>query len=350
MVDTPDRRLAELLHVRRDAIVEGAIGRVVEGRPLTAGEARKGLRAIGSQLRRGAERSALLELREKPVESARLVAAVVAAAVPLLLRESDAGDLLPRLVEIAIGAGLDAGDSAAQAREEQRDLTELKSSYLRLTMHELRRPVAMMRGYLEMIEEGGFGPLPASLRLPLEQIEAGNQEMLRLLHGLSLVARLEDRGSLLELRRTNLARLIEETLRLVEAEARIKRMAVAARLEPDLVAEVDADRIAIAVVNLVSNAIKYGPEGSTVQVCLERRGSSAIIEVHDDGEGIPAHDLPHIFEQYYRAENSRRNGIPGMGLGLFIVREIVELHDGQVTIDSLPGRGTTFRVTLPLPI
>jgi signal transduction histidine kinase len=348
MVDTPDKRLAELLHVRREAIVEGAVGRVVEGRPLTAGEARKGLRAIGSQLRRGAERSALLGLRGEPVESARLVAALVAAAVPLLLRESDAADLLPRLVEIAIGAGLAAGERAAQAREEQRDLMELKTSYLRLTMHELRRPVAMMRGYLEMIEEGGFGPMPAALQQPLEQIEAGNQEMLRLLHGLSLVARLEDRGAILERRRTSLARLIEETLRLVEAEARIKRVAVVGRLEPDLIAEVDADRVAIALVNLISNAVKYGPEGSTVQVCLERKGPAAIIEVHDEGPGIPAHDLAHIFEQYYRSEESRREGIPGMGLGLFIVRQIVELHGGQVTVESLPGKGTTFRMSLPI--
>lgn len=348
MVDTPDKRLAELLHVRRDAIVDGAVGRVVEGRPLTAGEARKGLRAIDSQLRKGTERTALLGLRGEPVESARLVAALVAAAVPLLLQEPDSADLLPRLVEIAIGVGLAAGDSAAQQREEQRDLMELKASYLRLTMHELRRPVAMMRGYLEMIEEGGFGPMPAALRQPLEQIEAGNQEMLRLLHGLSLVARLEDRGSLLELRPTNLARLIEDTMRLVEAEARIKRIAVVGRLEPDLVAEVDADRIAIAVVNLISNAVKYGPEDSTALVCLERRGPTAIIEVHDEGPGIPAHDLAHIFEQYYRSEASLSEGVPGMGLGLFIVRQIVELHDGQVTVESQPGRGTTFRISLPI--
>jgi signal transduction histidine kinase len=109
----------------------------------------------------------------------------------------------------------------------------------------------------------------------------------------------------------------------------------------------DSLRIEQVLTNLVSNAIKYSPDGGAVRVSLSHSGSSAVLSVSDSGVGIAAADLPYIFEPFRRSGASRHQ-VPGAGLGLFVVRRIAEAHGGKVEVESKPGVGTTFRVQLPL--
>jgi len=109
----------------------------------------------------------------------------------------------------------------------------------------------------------------------------------------------------------------------------------------------DKDRIHQTVVNLISNAIRYNPDGCRVEVSLEKREESAIIKVSDNGVGIPPEHLPHIFERFYRIDKSRSRASGGSGLGLSIVQNIVEAHHGTITAESTPGKETTFTITLP---
>jgi signal transduction histidine kinase len=114
--------------------------------------------------------------------------------------------------------------------------------------------------------------------------------------------------------------------------------------------EVDADpsRLKQVVVNLLDNAVKYTPEGGEVSVSVTQRDGHAVLEVADTGLGISADDLPHVFERFYRADKARSRQLGGTGLGLSIVRSICLAHGGRVTVNSTEGRGSLFRVELPL--
>jgi two-component system sensor histidine kinase ResE len=108
------------------------------------------------------------------------------------------------------------------------------------------------------------------------------------------------------------------------------------------------DGLGRVFLNLIGNALKYTPAGGKVYVGLDQAGSEAVATVTDSGIGIPDTDLPHIFEEFYRASNVKRNGVTGTGLGLAIVKDLVERYDGRVSVHSKMGAGTTFTVVLPL--
>ena len=109
----------------------------------------------------------------------------------------------------------------------------------------------------------------------------------------------------------------------------------------------DIHQINRVVNNLISNAIRFTPHGGRVDVCAKRKDNAVIISVSDTGEGIAAEDLPHVFEQFYRVEQSRNRGTGGAGLGLTIVKSIVEAHGGTITATSQVGKGTLIEVRLP---
>jgi signal transduction histidine kinase len=120
------------------------------------------------------------------------------------------------------------------------------------------------------------------------------------------------------------------------------------RLAPSLVVDGDAVRLEQVLQNLLQNAIKYSPEGGSVAVRVERQGHLACLAVTDQGIGIAPEDLPRLFQRFYRAEHESAGGIAGLGIGLYVVKEIVSLHDGTIDVQSALGGGSTFTVRLPL--
>ncbi len=120
---------------------------------------------------------------------------------------------------------------------------------------------------------------------------------------------------------------------------------IALDAEPDASALADPDRLERVVVNLVSNALKYSPPGSPVQLSVRRAGDQVVTAVTDQGDGIPAEELPKIFGRYYRSQ--RTHSVEGTGLGLYIARLLVEAHHGRIHAESAVGRGSTFSFTLP---
>jgi two-component system, OmpR family, phosphate regulon sensor histidine kinase PhoR len=117
-----------------------------------------------------------------------------------------------------------------------------------------------------------------------------------------------------------------------------------------LVVEVDAERIAQVVTNLVANAVKFTEPGGEVGVDLRREGDRAVLAVADTGIGIPAEDSDRLFQRFFRARNATDAAIPGTGLGLAICKGIVDAHGGEIAVESETGRGTTLRVSLPMTI
>ncbi|MFI8995719.1 sensor histidine kinase [Streptomyces sp. NPDC053542] len=209
--------------------------------------------------------------------------------------------------------------------------------------HELRTPLASIRGYAELTRRGREDPGPDT-RHALGRIESEAARMTGLVEDLLLLARL-DAGRPLSYASTDLSPLVVDAV----SDARAAGPGHHWRLElpeaPALV-RADAARLHQVLVNLLGNARTHTPEGTTVTARVARRGPSVLLEVVDDGPGIPAATLPHVFERFARGDASRSRGAGSTGLGLAIVRAVVAAHGGEVGVDSAPGR-TVFTVTLP---
>ncbi|MGW7816613.1 sensor histidine kinase [Streptomyces puniciscabiei] len=209
--------------------------------------------------------------------------------------------------------------------------------------HELRTPLASIRGYAELTRRGReqVGP---DTRHALGRIESEAGRMTLLVEDLLLLARL-DAGRPLQFEQTDLVPLVVDTV----SDSRAAGMDHNWRLDlPDEPALVSADaaRIQQVLVNLLGNARKHTPPGTTVTARVQRRGPWMCVEVEDDGQGIPPELLPHVFERFARGDSARSRATGSTGLGLAIVQAVAAAHGGAVTVDSVPGR-TVFTVHLP---
>ncbi|PPS69436.1 MULTISPECIES: ATP-binding protein [Streptomyces] len=208
--------------------------------------------------------------------------------------------------------------------------------------HELRTPLANLRGYLEALRDGIVEPTP-------ELLDSLHEEALlqqRIVDDLQDLA-LAEAGALTYHRvRVDLRELLEAagTAHRAQADA----AGVALRLEAPRPVDViaDADRLRQVVGNLVGNALRATAPGGTVTLALARHGDLAFLQVRDTGKGIPAEDLPHLFDRFWRADAARGRATGGSGLGLSIARQIVTDHQGTIAVQSTVGVGTTFTVTL----
>ena len=229
------------------------------------------------------------------------------------------------------------------------DLENVKSEFLRLASHELRGPMAVIRGYLSMLDQGAFGDLSADARRVVRILLTKSDEANHMIDQLLEAARMEEDRLQLSPEPSDLRDVVT---------AAVQRMrpllSEGHRLELDLpaapvVAEVDRERLRTVVSNLLDNALKYSPGGGLVRCALtEDRGAGRVVlEVSDQGIGISGEVLPRLFTRFGRLVTPENSHIPGTGLGLYLSREIVRRHRGEITATSTPGRGSTFRVVLP---
>jgi len=227
------------------------------------------------------------------------------------------------------------------------ELDILKSGFMRLTTHELRRPLSIFKGYVAMIESGELGELPGEVHKAILKIAMSANEMAKLIDDLAAVGRLEEPDKVLRRERYPVNQLIKDAIDAVRAEALAKRIAIIERIDPSRsTIQVDIDRMGVALQNLLSNAVKYSPPESSVEVRVEPQRGALTIVVEDQGYGIPDEELPHIFNKYYRGGTPETQNTPGTGLGLYIVKQIAELHGGRVEVVSDRGKGSTFRLRL----
>ncbi len=214
--------------------------------------------------------------------------------------------------------------------------------------HELRSPLTAIRGNLDLLRRGAVNDALARQEA-LAAIESEAARMQRLVADLLLLAR-ADAGVTIEKQIVELDTLLLDIYR----QARLMTTTVKVSLGSEDQAQVvgDPDRLKQLFLNLADNAIKYTPAGGTVTLALERDEALVRVTIADTGVGIPASDLPKIFDRFYRADKSRvrdpANGAGGTGLGLAIVKWIVDAHGGTITVASQVGKGSMFTVTLPL--
>lgn len=228
-------------------------------------------------------------------------------------------------------------DSLAEARRREHE-------FLASVSHELRTPITAIRGYAEAIGENAVTGETLNDAVAVIHDEAGRLE--RLVQDVLDLARLGAKEFRLEPARVDLAATIEEAVRAHQAKAAEGGATLVADADSPLPLTTDAGRVRQIISNLIENALRVTPDGGSVRVAGRTRGSVVVVEVSDTGPGIAAEDLPHVFERSYLWGRSKAVRQVGTGLGLAIVRELATALGGSLGVESEPGRGSTFRLSL----
>jgi PAS domain S-box-containing protein len=230
--------------------------------------------------------------------------------------------------------------------ERLRELDRLKDEFIGLVSHELRTPLVSIIGYIELLrEEGTNGPNAGQFA---EVIGRNAQRLLRLVGDLLFLSRIQSGQLAMEFRSADLASIAACVVEEMRPEAQRKHVSLALRTAAVPCFAVDPTRIAQLLGSLISNAVKFTPDGGSVEIRVGMEGGQAMLAVADTGTGITAADRERIFERFFRTATATRQAVPGTGLGLTITKAIVEAHHGTITVDSDEGRGSTFKICLPL--
>jgi PAS domain S-box-containing protein len=224
----------------------------------------------------------------------------------------------------------------------EREVDELKSSLISTVSHELRTPLTMIQGFSELLLGRELGEEQS--RRALEQINTSAERLSRLISDLLTVSRLD--SGRLEIRAgpVDLATVVTETIDPFKRDRDI-RIDLDGAMLPVLA---DRDKLVQILTNLVSNAVKYSGAETPVSVTATRKGAAVPIAVEDGGIGMTEDQVAHVFEKFYRVDRPQVHEIGGTGLGLYITKNLVELHGGEIRVESEAGQGTTFSFTLPI--
>ena len=263
------------------------------------------------------------------------------------------GDLSPRfadkgLPEIrALAKALNEMAATLETKfGELKRLEQVRIDFVANVSHELRTPLTAIKGFAETLADGGIGD-PETARKHLEILRRHTDRIIAVVDDLLILSQMESAEAPLFLTDVDLASVVDEVTQGLRPKAESKRI----RLEvkhggrPNL--KGDRDRLAQVISNLLDNAIKYTPEGGYVEIITGRASGGWLLSVKDTGVGIPPEHLPRIFERFYRADKARSREMGGTGLGLAIVKHIVQAHGGSVSVESAPGKGSTFTMRLP---
>jgi signal transduction histidine kinase len=228
----------------------------------------------------------------------------------------------------------------------------MKDEFSALVSHELRTPLTSIIGYLELLRDDADGdgddPRARQRAQFLTVVDRNARRLLRLVGDLLFVAQVEAGKLSLDEADVDLGAVARESVEAAAPRARDGGVELILEEEDAPVVRGDRDRLAQALDNLVSNAIKFTHAGGRVVVRLASEYDRAVLEVTDTGIGISQADLEQLFQRFFRTQRATSAAIPGVGLGLTIAQAIVHGHDGQISVQSQDGEGTTFRIELPL--
>lgn len=265
----------------------------------------------------------------------------------------------------ADGSTLPVAVSAAPVRDEQggvsgcivvlsdvsqeREVDRLKTEFISLASHQLRTPMSGVKGVLSLLLDGVLGPLGPEQRQYLGRAYEANERLISLVNDLLNVSRLEQGRLQLSREPVELGRVLESVVTELRPRAAQYSQELALEQARDpLTVRGDALRLREVFVNLVDNAIKYTPERGSVHVRARAEEHQAVVEVTDTGVGVPAEQIPGLFQKFHRIPNELTAREFGTGLGLYFVKSVVDLHHGSIEVASEIGRGSTFTVRLPL--
>lgn len=241
-------------------------------------------------------------------------------------------------------------ESFATMSEQLKELERIKAEFLSIASHELKTPLNVIVGYVQLLDEGIYGQLTPKQREICGTLRTQAHSLARLIQQLLDVSRFEAGAGRVEMRPIALAPFLDELERAFHVLALQRGIEFRVRHGDDLPETVvwDPDRMNEVLGNLLSNAFKFTDRGGEVELVVERLDGSMRLEVCDSGAGIPAEQVPHVFEKFYQASNQEQAAHTGTGLGLAISKQIVEAHQGTIGCESEVGEGTIFRILIPV--
>jgi len=228
----------------------------------------------------------------------------------------------------------------------QQRLEEMRKEFVANVSHELRTPLTTIKSYAETLLDGAMEDSAVAYQF-VKVINDEANRMTRLVNDLLELSRLDNKEVKWNKRPLKIDLLVGEVVSKMMMSAKKKGLSVRCEIEENLEVFADRDKMEQVFQNVLSNAIKYTSEGGRIFVKGEKAGNQVCVSVEDTGIGIPKEDLPRIFERFYRVDKTRSRELGGTGLGLSIAREIVLAHDGDIEVQSEPGKGTVVIIKLP---
>jgi two-component system phosphate regulon sensor histidine kinase PhoR len=231
----------------------------------------------------------------------------------------------------------------------EREIDQAKTELVSLASHQLRTPLSAINWYAEMLIGQEVGTLTDKQKEYLQALSDANHRMIELVNSLLNVSRIDLGTFAIEPTPIDFASIGKSVLSELEPQVLAKKLKVTVEHDPNLPAvSADPKLVRIIFQNLLSNAVKYTPSGGEIKLAIALTPPNLLITIADTGYGIPASQQAKIFTKLFRADNIRDKEAEGTGLGLYIVKSIIEVSGGKIEFDSLEGKGTTFRVTMPL--
>ncbi len=230
----------------------------------------------------------------------------------------------------------------------EREADRLQEEFVATVSHELRTPLTSMFGFMEVLLDGDAGELNEEQRRFLQIVQRSTERLMRLVGDLLIIGQIDSGHLSLEAAPTDLRSVAEDVVESARALARVKGIELNLNVEPVALISADRARLVQLTDNLLSNALKFTPEGGRIEVSVSEQDGKCVLEVSDSGLGIPKAERGRLFERFFRTSEATERAIPGTGLGLAISRAIVEAHGGVIDVVDRDGPGATFRVELPL--
>ncbi|MEK7649787.1 MAG: HAMP domain-containing sensor histidine kinase [Patescibacteria group bacterium] len=236
-----------------------------------------------------------------------------------------------------------------ESKDRQEEVSQLKSEFISIAAHQLRTPLSIQKWVYQGIIDGDFGKITKNQREAVEKGTIANESMIRLVHNLLDAARIEEGRFGFKFEPMDIVAFTKKIIdeKMILAKAKNITLTLGRVTDAQIMLNADPDRLSIAIGNIIENAIRYTASGGTVSVRLEADNTFAIIKISDTGIGIAAEDQPRMFTRFYRGSNVMHMETEGTGLGLFITKNIVVAHGGDISFHSEEGKGTTFLIRLP---
>jgi signal transduction histidine kinase len=254
------------------------------------------------------------------------------------------------VVSVALDKALAFSDLQV-ANQKLLDLDELKTEFISIASHQLRTPLSIIKGYVSLMQDGAYGKMPAKAEPILKNIDESNERLVKLVDDFLDVSRLEQGRTQYSFGRSSIKQLIDGVITELTEKAKPKQITIKMVHSVSLIENIimDDERIRHGAFNMLDNAIKYSPEGSTITVSLSiENGHKVVYQVIDQGVGMTQEDIRNLFQKFYRSPNVLRD-FQGTGLGLFVVKEFIEAHGGEVFARSEGlGHGSQFGFWIPI--
>jgi two-component system sensor histidine kinase/response regulator len=254
----------------------------------------------------------------------------------------------PDQLRIVIERGLERRHLAAESSRLRREKEMMRENFITLVSHQLRSPLASVKQYFGVIREGFAGDVTDKQKQIIQKAGEYIDNLVQLINDWLDMSRVEAGRIRDKSEPVSLAAVLSEAIEALKPQAEAKKVTLEMNSADDLPQLTgDPECLKEAFSNLLSNAIIYNREGGSVTVTVQEQGDDLVVEVSDTGIGISKENLPFIFDEFFRVKSKETQHITGTGLGLPIVKRIIEAHDGSVKVASEPGRGTTFSIFLP---